>query len=940
MLYLLIFILFICVLGLKNKCENIENDCNRKIYNLKLRVKDLENKNIGNVQDSPQSQVEEKIEEKLVEKAEESVEEKVDEPIVEKTEEVLEEKVEEPKVFEPIEEFKEEICEENETISEQENISEKCINPVETVSDAETEAFSFEKFFMGNLFNKIGAIALIIGIGIFLKLVIWVNPTMQILSSFVIGLAMLFCSFKIHKNNLVKFSEVLMGTAFAILFVTTYCSCTIYDVLSVPIAMIVGILLVFATDFVAQKYNSFAIILIGLFGGYLNPFFIRHTESMTFLFSYLIFVNIIGVTYIRKNRDKNWVNCINLFMTGLTVSVASFVTQNDINIIFPFLLWGLYILNDFLNPKGELNNNDICLTWLNFSLLIWFTNFIFGFNNRLLIGWTLFAVAVIYAIFAYFIARINKYFSKIYIYDILLATAFSIFCIENSLYRFVGWLAEFGAIIYCVKKFDMKFMVNWGTAFLVMASIQGCLLENQYLALFSTILCALISIFLYKNFGTKSMKYWSLLFLTLPMLKTLTLNNMIVDNEIVKVSLLAIFSVMAFVSSKKYDIDYLCKWGIAYLVVTSILSCFLENQYLALTTTTLSAVISIFAYKVFNEKSMRILSLLFLTLPMLTTFALDNMLVKIFVFAIFSVIAVASSKKYDIDFLEKWGLVYLSTSFVTVLTDMENIFSYYYPRLILHERTLRFAIPIVTAFAFEKKFYAENGNFKEMLKLLYVTFIYFWAGVEMFYAISFTKFASTFLNGYIIVIAGLVYAMNIRQFNLISKNPVTLYVGYIAGLASLVLLLVMGWTYSPLENFFPVVNIRFFAFVLAMCASFFFANKENGLKKEVLLYVTAFLGALLVHCETKDFLISNNLGLNIVLSSAWLIYAGVLMFLGIFKDIKPFKITGIWITIISVLKIVFFDLANIETVYKLIEFLILGSVLMIVSYYYTKKIKK
>lgn len=921
MLYLLIFILFICVFGLKNRCENIENDLNRKIYNLKLRVKDLENKNFGNVQDISQSQVEEKTEEKT----EEKIVEKVEESVEEKTEKVLEEN--------------ENISEQENTLV-QENISEKCINPVETVINAETEAFSFEKFFMGNLFNKIGAIALIIGIGIFLKLVIWVNPTMQILSSFVIGLAMLFCSFKIHKNNLVKFSEVLMGTAFAILFVTTYCSCTIYDVLSVPIAMIVGILLVFATDFVAQKYNSFAIILIGLFGGYLNPFFIRHTESMTFLFSYLIFVNIIGVTYIRKNRDKNWVNCVNLFMTGFTVSVASIVTKNDINIIFPFLLWGLYILNDFLNPKGELNNKDICLTWLNFSLLIWFTNFIFGFNNRLLIGWTLIAVAVIYAIFAYFIARRNKYFSKIYIYDILLATAFSIFCIENSLYRFVCWLAEFGAIIYCVKKFDMKFMVNWGTAFLVVASIQGCFVENQYLALFSTILCALISIFLYKNFGTKSMKYWSLLFLTLPMLKTLTLNNMIVDDAIVKVSLLAIFSVMAFVSSKKYDIDYLNKWGIAYLVATSIQGCFVENQYFALTTTTLSAVISIFAYKVFGEKSMRILSLLFLTFPMLTTFALDNMLVKILVFAIFSVIAVASSKKYDIDFLEKWGLVYLSTSFVAVLTDMENIFSYYYPRLILHERTLRFAIPIVTAFAFEKKFYAENENFKEMLKLLYVTFIYFWMGVEMFYAISFTKFASTFLNGFIIVIAGLVYAMNIRQFNLISKNPVSYYVGYIAGLASLVLLVIMGWTYSPLENFFPVVNIRFFAFVLAMCASLFFAKNENGLKKEVLLYMTAFLGALLVHCETKDFLISNDLGLNIVLSSAWLIYAGVLMFFGIFKDIKPFKITGIWITITSVLKIVFFDLANIETVYKLIEFLILGSVLMIVSYCYTKKIKK
>ena len=88
MLYLLIFILFICVFGLKNRCENIENDFNRKIYNLKLRVKDLENKNFGNVQDISQSQVEEKTEEKIVEKVEESVEEKT-EKVLEENENIL-----------------------------------------------------------------------------------------------------------------------------------------------------------------------------------------------------------------------------------------------------------------------------------------------------------------------------------------------------------------------------------------------------------------------------------------------------------------------------------------------------------------------------------------------------------------------------------------------------------------------------------------------------------------------------------------------------------------------------------------------------------------------------------------------------------------------------------------------------------------------------------
>ncbi len=803
----LIFCLFICIIVLKNKCDNIENNLNEKIINLKERVKTLEEQKI--FPNAPETEVYTNVSVSITEK-------------------------------EPERQAVSATCQTDN--SEEMFVKEAPSVPTEDpIFESEHSSFNFEKFFMGNLFNKIGAIALIIGVGIFLKLVVWTSPEMKIISSFIIALAMLFISIKLHKDDVMKkYSEVLMGTSFAVLFITTYCGYTLYHILPVQLAAIIGILLVLATNVIAQKYNSFSTILIGLFGGYLNPFFINSSVSATFLFSYFIFVNIVGVAYILKNRDKSWVNCVNLLLTGIIVSVVSFFAHSEINIIMPFLLWGVYVVNDFLNPQGEMNKSDICLTWLNFGCLLLLVNYIFRFNNPLIIGSVLMGIALIYGIFSYFIRQKNQYISKVYTYNVLLSTGFAISCIDNVQIRFVCWLAEVLAIIYTAKKYNMNFMINWSIVFLIVASIQGCFTESAYLKVVCTALCALTSILLYKKFEVLSIKKW----------------------------------------------------------------CFI-----------------------------------FFVLPIFTILSVEDYVIKIALYALFALIFVFLSKKYDLEYIEKWNIAYLSMSFLSVLFDLASI-SNNDCQIFFNERTLKFAIPILSAVIIEKSFYKNNEIYKTVLKLLYVSFAYLWAGFEVLTALRKFDLDRRFVNALSLSIVGIVYAINMKQFYLNSKNILTLVAGYIVGLIALTVLITTGWNYSPLDSFMPVLNIRFFGFLLAMGTCIFFSQKEENWKKDFFQYLSAFIGAILVHCETKDYLLSNGLGLNIILSSAWLVYAGILMFIGIFKDIKAFKITGIWITIISVLKIVFFDLANIETVYKLIEFLILGAILLVVSYYYTKNIKR
>lgn len=806
MAYFLLFIIAIWVFYLQIKVNDLGYENQLAKENFKKEINDI-NKQInemksGNIVNQDHSEEVKDIEEVK----EEVVFEQKEQPIFEEKEVVV------PKQLAIDEEPKKEK-----------------ISPL-----SETQNFNFEKLFLGNIFNKIGAIALIIGIGIFLKLVIWQTPTFKILSSFIIGILMLFASIKIHKDELKKYSEVLMGTGFGILFITTYCSCTLYDVLSVPTAMSIGVLLVIATNFVAQKYNSFSTILIGLFGGYLNPFFICPDISPNFLFAYFIFINIIGMVYINKNQDKNWINSVNLLLTTLVLTIHTLFYRTEISIALPFSLWGIYIFYDFINPQREIGNKNF-LAWENYLCLIWFVNYIYKFENKMLNCGILLGIGLIYAICAYFINKKSYYVSKIYTYEVLLSTGFAVLFIDNSLLRYFCWIAEIFVILFVSKKYNLQFIINWCVGFLSIASIQSVFLGEEYHKVICSILCVLIAIFIYKKYDVKSIEKWNSLFFIMAII-----NIFCIDNQIAKIAVLSSSTILFYIISKLSKIN----------------------------------------------------------------------------------------------FVKNWGLIYLSSSFIPVF-EIDTLFGYY--TILFNERTLTFAIPILTAVLADYLFYKKDEFEKDVIKILYLSFIYLWAIFEVISILNITNFDSSFNKAMAVITICLLYSINMNIFGNKSSNKTWKILGYATLSLSLLFLFVFGKEFTPIDSFIPVLNIRCLTFIIAIGTCLIFGNSKYQIVKDLFQYLSAILGAYLVIFETNDYLTSNSLEINIVLSSALLLYAGILMTLGIFKNIKAFKITGIWITIISVLKIVFFDLANIETVYKLAEFIILGCILLLVSFFYTKK---
>ena len=98
-----------------------------------------------------------------------------------------------------------------------------------------------------------------------------------------------------------------------------------------------------------------------------------------------------------------------------------------------------------------------------------------------------------------------------------------------------------------------------------------------------------------------------------------------------------------------------------------------------------------------------------------------------------------------------------------------------------------------------------------------------------------------------------------------------------------------------------------------------------------------FLGFTYIHCESVNFVnIFKDINIGWLVSLMWLSYAGIISTVGILKNKKYLKNSGIFICIFSVVRVFMFDMAGLDMLFKLIAMITLGFILMYVSYIYNK----
>ena len=162
-------------------------------------------------------------------------------------------------------------------------------------SKQEKRSISFEKYIGGNLFSKIGILALVIGIGFFVKYAIdndWINELGRTLLGLLTGFTIWGIAFKL-RNKYRSFSSVLAGGAFAICFVTIAIAHQSYGLFSWSLALGLFVFLSAMMIFLSLRYDRRELAMIAIIGSYVSPFLITTgSHNVIMLFAYVALLSI------------------------------------------------------------------------------------------------------------------------------------------------------------------------------------------------------------------------------------------------------------------------------------------------------------------------------------------------------------------------------------------------------------------------------------------------------------------------------------------------------------------------------------------------------------------------------------------------------------------------------------------------------------------------
>ncbi len=209
----------------------------------------------------------------------------------------------------------------------------------------------------GKLLNRIGAIALVIGIGFFLKYAFdhdWISEPIRLVIGMAVGGIMLWLGAYTRKKGLPIFAQGAVGVGIATMYLTVYAADNFYGLISPIVAVIwmSGVTLLAFQQ--AISYNSIATSWIAWFGGAWTPFLFS-AEPTSPLGFYLYFTLFTATVLAILSKKPAWVS---IYIAHVPVSYIAYLVVGiqfeDAfvwNAIALVVLWVLFMIFEYRRQK-------------------------------------------------------------------------------------------------------------------------------------------------------------------------------------------------------------------------------------------------------------------------------------------------------------------------------------------------------------------------------------------------------------------------------------------------------------------------------------------------------------------------------------------------------------------------------------------------------------
>ncbi len=180
---------------------------------------------------------------------------------------------------------------------------------------------SLESQIGGNWLNKVGVVAIVLGMALFLKYAIdnrWIGEMGRVILGVVTGLGFLVWGEKLHGKLYRGYGLTISGGGIAILYFSIFAAFSFYNLISQLPAFFMMVLITTTAVMMAVKHDAKIIAILGILGGFLTPAMLSTgKDNQLGLFSYILLLDlgILALAYF-----KNWrgVNLLAFVLTQLT----------------------------------------------------------------------------------------------------------------------------------------------------------------------------------------------------------------------------------------------------------------------------------------------------------------------------------------------------------------------------------------------------------------------------------------------------------------------------------------------------------------------------------------------------------------------------------------------------------------------------------------------
>jgi uncharacterized membrane protein len=169
--------------------------------------------------------------------------------------------------------------------------------------------------------NKIGVVALVLGMTFFFKYAIdqgWINEWARIIIGLLVSGLLVYLG-ELWKEKFGNRAQALSGGGVALFYFTIYAAYNFYHIFPQPLAFVLMLGVAGLSVFLSFRYSSLVLGVLGFFGAYGSPLLLSSGKNQQVsLFAYLTILNVTALVILVR---KYWMELLSLALVGTVIDL-------------------------------------------------------------------------------------------------------------------------------------------------------------------------------------------------------------------------------------------------------------------------------------------------------------------------------------------------------------------------------------------------------------------------------------------------------------------------------------------------------------------------------------------------------------------------------------------------------------------------------------------